>query len=551
MKAVANIFSYLSKHIVFLLGAVLLLGLILRIFNLWDNVLFAYDQARDAQRIMGIISLQHFKIVGPETDIPGVFNGALFYYMLAPLYFIFRLDPNGVALGIALINILTAVLVYYTGKILFNNKYIGFLSAFFWAISFEQIAYSHYISNASFMGGASLIFFMGCAMYFIQKKELGLPISALGLGLAIHFNFYLIYLFIFYVIFGLLFRRRYSFKTSALSFLVLFLLLLPFGLAEIQFHFSITKSLFSFITHQGNGVKSIGTIIEDTSHYLGRITDAVRYSYFSFNTYLAFFFFGFFVVFTYFKVKERKSLYFIYIWLFSTLPLFIFHSGVLTVQVINSSLQGAFAILMAIGLWILFKHKELRILGIVLLLLIAASNILLLQRENFVPNSFFVSGGMTIGYQKQVVDYTYKEAAGKPFSICAVTNPLFINTVWGYLYNWYGKGKYGYLPYWAGLKQDLQMSLLTYDTQHVQLRFLIQEPLIGIPDMTVKATVFMEDHASRLVEQKNFGGIIVQKRLLQEGERSFIDTQNLSKRHFKDLVKFTNAASLYSCYNTY
>ncbi|MGH7246299.1 MAG: hypothetical protein ACREGI_05215, partial [Candidatus Levyibacteriota bacterium] len=76
-----------KKELIFLF-AIFLFGFLLRIYNLHDNIIFGYDQARDAQRIFGIITLQNFKLVGPETDIPGVFNGPLFYYLLAPVYLI-------------------------------------------------------------------------------------------------------------------------------------------------------------------------------------------------------------------------------------------------------------------------------------------------------------------------------------------------------------------------------------------------------------------------------------------------------------------------------
>lgn len=549
----SKVMSFISqRRVFFLLLIILALGIFLRIFHLWDTVIFAYDQARDAQRIMGIISLQHFKLVGPETDIPGVFNGALFYYLLAPFYLLSHFNPNGPAIGVAVINILGALLIFYTAKVLFENKYIGVLAAFFWAISYEQIAYSHYISNSSFMGISSLIFFLGCALYFIKKKDFGLPLSAIGLGLAANFNFYLLYLGIFYVILASLFRRKHSIKAIVFGLIILGILLSPFGLAELQFKFATTKAMIHYIFHQGSSGQGLGAIVGDGTRYLTRITDAIYFSYFSFNTYLAFFLLGFFVVYTFLMGKERKSLYFLYIWVFSTLPLFIFHSGVLTVEVINSSIQGALAILMAIGIWILFKTRKTLVIGAALLGLIVISNALLLIQADFVPNNFFVSEPMTIGAEKQVIDYTYREAGGEPFSICALTNPLLINTVWGYLYNWYGKEKYGYLPYWAGWRQDISESLLPYDIKHVKLRFLIKEPIVGITFEAPQAFVYMEDNTSILLGQQNFGGIIVQKRKLQNGtNRKFIDTQGLTDEQAKELKRFTEASPYYSCYNTY
>ncbi len=550
MKLIVKCTNFFSKYFYLFLAALLIVGFFLRIYHLWDNIIFAFDQGRDATRILGIITLKHFKIVGPETDIPGIFNGPLFYYILAPFYLLFKLNPNGPALEIAIISSTSALVVFYAGKVLFN-KYVGFLASIFWTFSFEQIAYSHYISNSSFMGVSSALFFLGCALFFLKKRETGLLISAAGLGLAVNFNFYLIYLFGFYLIFFILFPRKILWKTICFSLLILFILLSPFLISQIQFHFIGIKSLVLYLSKQSPESKSLSTLGGDISLYVKRLTDAVFYSYFSFSRILAILILLLSLVFVYFKSKEKKNVYFLYAWIFSTFPLFAFHSGVLTVQVINSSLQGGFAILVAVTIWYLLQSKKTLFLGIFIPILIIISNIYLLQKVNFIPNKFFVSEPMNIGEQKQVIDYTYKKAGGRRFSICGVTNPLLVNTVWGYLYNWYGKSKYGYLPLWAGIKQDLFPNLLQNDTNHVPLRFFIQEPLVGIPPTIAKAMVFMEDNTSTLLGEKKFGGIIVQERMLQPQPRKFIDTQNLTSQEAQGLKSLTTTTPLYSCYNTY
>lgn len=542
--------SFFLKYFIFFFAGLLAIGIFLRIFHLWDNIIFAFDQGRDATRILGIISLKHFKLVGPETDIPGVFNGPIFYYLIAPFYFLFNLNPNGPALEIAIINVLSALIVFYTGKILFN-KYVGFLASLFWIFSYEQIAYSFYISNASFMGASAAIFFMGCALYFIRKKEIGLIYSAIGLGLCINFNFYLIYLLGFYGIFFFVFPRKVSIKTTIVSLFSLIVLVSPFFLSQLQFHFSSVKALIYYFSRQNPGSRGFLTVMSDLSAYQDRLTDAFFYSYFSFNRFFAFVLFLFAAIYPLFKLKANKSLYFLYIWLFSTLPLFAFHSGVLTAQIINSSLQAALAISVALSVWLLLKSRRVLFLGIICILTAIFSNLYLLSRTDFIPNKFFLKEPMTIREQRQVIDYTYTKAGGRPFSICATTNPLFINSVWGYLYNWHGQEKYGYLPFWAGLRQDLMPSLLKYDNSHVDLRFFIQEPLVGIPLVISKATIFMEDSASVVLDQKKFGGIIVQERILQKEPRKFIDSQNLNEHQIIGLKRFLHSTTLYSCYNTY
>jgi hypothetical protein len=85
--------EFIEKHALLIVFIIFIFALILRSNNLWNNILFTYDQGRDAQRIAGIVSLKDFKLVGPETDIPGVFNGPLFYYLLAPVYAVANFNP--------------------------------------------------------------------------------------------------------------------------------------------------------------------------------------------------------------------------------------------------------------------------------------------------------------------------------------------------------------------------------------------------------------------------------------------------------------------------
>jgi len=122
---------------------------------------------------------------------------------------------------------------------------------------------------------------------------------------------------------------------------------------------------------------------------------------------------------------------------------------------------------------------------------------------------------MLLRDELNLIDYTYKEADGKPFSVNTVTNPLFINTTWAYLYNWYGKQKYDYLPYWRGKSQAGQLGEEVLDNANLEtkLHFLIIEPTQGIPEYFVNWTRIVENQRSQLIETKSFGNFIVEKRI--------------------------------------
>jgi hypothetical protein len=540
--------NFIEKHAFLLICLLFLAGFILKSVNLWDNIIFAYDQGRDAQRIAEIASLHHFKLVGPDTDIPGVFNGPLFYYVLAPVYALSRFDPNFVALFMLFINAVSVFLLYYFSQILFKSKTVGVLACFLWIISYEQANYARFISNASFMEISALVFFIGLALYFLKEKNIGLPLSVLGFSIGVQFNFYLLYLVIFYPLCFVLFRRKSAnIKNVFLSIGILILFFSSFIIAELKWNFVMTHSFLRFVSYQSSFI----TVEDSIGKYLQSFAGPIYNSLFSFNLFIGFLITVALIVCSYFAVKDKKILVFFYLGLFSTLPLFGFKSGVLLGEVVNGPILPFYALLYALGISWLLSSGRFKLFGIALLSVIILSNIVLFINNHFIDISLFNRRELILKDEKNAIDYTYKSAQNKPFSVCALTGPLFVNTLWGYLYHWYGLGKYGYLPYWSGQKQDLAESLLPYDVSHVGNRYFIIESIDVVPREALMAMTYLEDNTSRLDEVRHFGNVTVEKRTLQAQPRTFIDTQELTAVDLAYLKNIFKKESRYTCYNNY
>ena len=64
--------------------AVLLLGVLYRLFLTWDgNFLFNMDNARDMVDVREMVVLHKLRLTGPTSAIEGLFNGPVWYYLLA------------------------------------------------------------------------------------------------------------------------------------------------------------------------------------------------------------------------------------------------------------------------------------------------------------------------------------------------------------------------------------------------------------------------------------------------------------------------------------
>ena len=127
---------------------------------------------------------------------------------------------------------------------------------------------------------------------------------------------------------------------------------------------------------------------------------------------------------------------------------------------------------------------------------------------------FAIQKDMVLSKQLDAIDYTYQQAGGENFSLNTLTSPLFINTTWSYLYNWYGTNNYKYLPQWWGRDQIGTLgNNLENRSQNTKLHFYIIEDMAGIPSNHLTLGIGEEDSRSKLIEEKTFGNIRVQKRL--------------------------------------
>lgn len=541
-------FKRLFKSPLFILSIILLIGIFFRLFNILDNITFGYDQARDAQRILDIVTFKNLKILGQESDIPGVFHGVLTYYFLTPVYFIGGFNPNFPAVFLSLINLSGIILLYLASIVIFKSQKIGLIAGLFWALSYEQANFSRFISNASAMSIATTILFLGLAIFIFKKKDWGLIISVIGFALSVQFNFSQIYLILVYPLLFFIFRPKLNKKIITYCFIILFLLLSSFLLAEVKYNFNTTKSLISYLTYHRGGFD----FFANGSRYISRTYETIYYSFLTLNKTILFLSFIAISILGLRLIKNKKIIVFLYIWLFSNLPLFLFNSGVLETQIVNSVFFAPLTLLIAYCLSkINIKRKFYLAVFIVSLLAVALSNINLFYKDNFKEIRILSTQNITLKDEKRLIDYTYQSSKEKEFSICALTNPLYANILWSYLYNWYGKNKYGYTPYWAGQEQTNSPNNLFYDKEHVSQRYIILEPSIGIGGYAKKVFIYMEDHTSTLKEEKQFGDLIVQKRTLNTDLSKFTDSQKLTAKEIKSIKSIIKDNPRFTCYTTY
>lgn len=548
MQIPYRIKSAFDLKIILTLAVLVVCGLVLRLYQSENGIIFGYDQARDAFRAQSIIRDHNLKLLGPETDIPGAHHGVGYYYILALAYGI-NGDPINAISFMAIIHALGVILIYAAGYLFFKSKRTAIIASIIFIFSYEMIQYARWLSNPSLAIFPVIMTYLGLWLW-IKGNSRGLILSLISIALCLHFQLFLAYMFLLPVAVYIIYRPKLNYKHLVTGLLSAAIIDITFLIAEFKFNFQTFKAFQIYFSGQSQNYKDVSGFI---LLFINRFISVVFHTLAPYNSVIAFIIGICFVIMMY---KYRKSANdrmlsiggFLFFWLISTFPVFIFSTGALNSEFGMLTASTALIFISAFLLEILSRSKSWKNWVYVLIFLFLAINIrFTLVHAQDGSYIFSVQGPMTYGREKEILDYTYHEAAGKPFSICTITNPLFVNTTWAYMYQTYGQNHYGYLPYWSGADQNGQLGNLPVDTVKPKLRYLIMEPSNGIPTHVQAVYFRLEDYVSNVLEEKKFGEFTVQKRLLLTSEEMEKRKATYSTDYNLTSVKEDNI--LFRCYN--
>ncbi len=497
-----------------MLIAIFILAILIRFLYFPENIYFSYDGARDSFAALDILT-GNLKIVGPPTSLSsGLFHGVLFYYLIAPAYFLGFHNPEVVSFLLRIINALGIFLAFGLGSIIFN-KWIGFLAALLFAVSYEQSQYSLIFGHPSPSPLTVLIFYLGMALFLFKNKQYGLMIALMGLGLSVQLEAVYGLLILVLLLIVIAFRKQFknlTLKTIVISTAVFLLSVSTFILGELKFNFRSTKAIFNILNSFS---KSDGSNLSDFTYIFSVIQRFFKDNLVAVdglvNLILVL---TVVILFLLYRSRDlRPKIVFLLIWFVGG-----FLPHILSARFSYYYSGGATVSLIILASYLIYRlFLKWKIAAVILTLMIVVGNLHLILKNNISgPNSdIIIQPGMFISDQKKVIDYIYIKAGGKPFSINALTVPLFVNTTWSYLFEWYGQERYGILPVWggdaaAGFPGNLK--IVTSRSDLPLTRFLIIEPVVGISDYIVADFINKENYFSKVIQEQKFGTIKVQKR---------------------------------------
>lgn len=483
--------------------AVLIAFLVRSIFLLTDSISFHYDMARDAFAVLEIWKGHHLKILGPPTSTPGLFHGVLYYYFLAPFYLIGKGDPRFPIIFLSFFNSLAIIpTIILAKKILKDKKWI-FLSSIFFIFSYEAIQYGSWLSNPAPAFFSVGMFFLSLKLWE-ENNDWGLPLAGLFAAISSQFQFFLISLFFLLPVFKYLFKTKVSLKSF--SFFSLFSL---FGLSTLIIAFikfgtfgQVFGGLSSIMVSQ----KAVSEIMfsDVLLNYLNHFANLFINNFIPINIFLG----GLLGLTAIYFSRNNK---FILFCLLSNLPIFLFggHSS-------NYANVGLIIpAILAVVLIVKNNWEKYKTICILLIFLIISSNIFVaFKNVKKGQTNFVIPKDMILSKQLKIIDKTYEISRGKPFSINTLTLPIWTNTTWAYLYGWYGKKNYGYIPSFYGRDQTGMPGgeELILINKPLDISFFIIEPKDGIPEYLIIKETEAEDAKTKLVEEFSEGEIKLQLR---------------------------------------
>lgn len=499
----------------YIVGIIFLLAISIRLINFKESIYFGFDEARDAYLSTEIYTQGHLKIMGPPaTGNIGVFHGSLYWYILGPIYLLSQNDPTLVSFIFRIINALGVLGVFFIGNYLFT-PIIGLLASFLYALSYEQSQYAMYVGNPGWGVITTLIIFTGASILIKNQKfkYFSLYLMFGGAALATQLNIMYFYTFLLVITILILFRKYLvgiNYKHYLGSFFLSGAILSTFLLSELKYNFRTVKTVINLVS------KGFGIMGPSQSKYQlywdkyiamfnDNITPLLNINLISIIAIIV-------TLFTLIKSFRNNSYRLVILWMLAWIFLMLF--GGHTSYYTNAGL--GVGVIIAFSLFLIHFFKKQPLLIGVIVLAIGIGNIKRISEQSYyslIPE-IKPQPLMKLADEIRVIDKMYQQTKGAGFTVRVTGIPYKVQTVWAYLFNNYGQKTYGYQPYYeTGNTLGFPGILPVPKSGTTCFRFLIREPMRGLPVYLVELDEKEENNFSKTIVREEIGNFILETRL--------------------------------------
>lgn len=245
-----------SKENIFLIF-IILIGLLLRLYKPLELFMYAHDQDLAGWIVKDILFEKHFRLIGQETSIQGVFIGPLFYYLLVPFYLLTRMNPVAEIFLSIIIGTLAIYSFYWVFRKIFN-KGVGLIGSFIYAVSFLAVFTDRDIAPTTPVMLWSVWYLYSIYLILKGKQKPGFILAGLLMGLVWNFNLALLIISPLVLISFLLSKSGLKLKYVLMGVGILFFTSLPLVTFELKHGFIQTRAIVASLTTDKTYISQTG-----------------------------------------------------------------------------------------------------------------------------------------------------------------------------------------------------------------------------------------------------------------------------------------------------
>lgn len=480
------------------------------------TLVFSFDQARDAYLARQIVTDHDLKIQGPNASGTNdtIYHGVLYYYLIAPFYAITS-NPMQVAFFLILLTTLGLIPSYFLIKSATGSKTVAVFAIAAAAVSINTVQAATWLSNPTIALVTLPLVYYATWKVFIDKSSSYLPLLALALGSSIQSAIWFAYLLLTIPIFALrskaelsTFASRRQWFTSVIVFILSIATMLLTQLKLAHAGIFTVNSFFSSLGHGSDTAFSISGSLTVIMLFIEKMSK----SFFPLFPLASVFILLWSLWYLVKTNTIRRTI--LLVWLFGPFAILAFQAREAQHLFITTeiALYGIFALALEENLKKHLKSKIVYLFIGLVWFIIACSQIQFaaVQKISRV-NDYTLQSGMFLKEELAAIDWTYERAQGKPFTIATYTAPYGYNTLWAYLYDWYGRNKYGYTPSFYGGDQTgvFAGELLPRVTKTEFTHFIFLEPFVGAPKQIQEQFELEQSNMSTFSGQQYFGTLHV------------------------------------------
>lgn len=259
-----------------LLLIALMIGGLLRFYQIDSNVYFGGDEGRDIRVTQQMLDSKKPLLQGPPTsittDIGRVYYGPGYYYVLAPVLALTNGDPASSYFVTAFFGTMSILLIYLVGLDLLGRRG-ALVSAALYAISPYVVGFERWAWSPNWIPFFTLLLIYGL-IKAKQKKRWGIYLIALALGIGWQLHYTFLGLVVPVAIVLWRFKSKLILKHCLGAGLVFLLVSSPLLINEFRYGFPNSKVFIYYLLHQDK--PNIGLLSKIQSVWEGSATLVTR-----------------------------------------------------------------------------------------------------------------------------------------------------------------------------------------------------------------------------------------------------------------------------------